>query len=174
MSQATWTISAGSVGAIAVGQPLPKHLLDEPLEARYVARYIGDAQPYEGFRFDTPPLTVFVEGGPFAKKAAEEPVEPDPAPYRAAGAKAAQAGAKVRAVLIHGPGPATAAGVGVGSALPALKAAYPDLALRPVPPTLGGDECVADSAQLKDVRFVFASCKAAEAGEAVVRVDLWP
>ena len=174
MSQASWTIGTGAVGAVALGRPLPKELLGEGLEARYIARYYGDAQPLEGFRLDAPPLTVVIEGGPFAKKAAEEPVEPTPDPYRADGAKAAREGAKVRAVLVHGPGPVTAAGVGVGTALPALKAAYPDLALRPVPQTLGGDECVADSAQLKDVRFIFASCQAAESGAPVLRIDLWP
>jgi hypothetical protein len=87
--------------------------------------------------------------------------------------KALREGARVRAVLVHGPGPVTGAGVGVGSRLEALKAAYPDLDLHPVPPTLGGDECVAESAALKNVRFLFASCDAARSGAPVVRVDVW-
>lgn len=174
MSEAQWTIGSEGVGAVALGKPLPKDLLGEGLEARYVARYIGDAQPFEGLRFDQPPLTAVFDGGPFARKAAEEAIEPSPEPFRAAGAQAARGGVRVRAVLIHGAGPKTAAGLGVGAALSALRAAYPDLAVRQVPATLGGDECVAESAQLKNVRFVFASCSAADGGRGAIRVDLWP
>lgn len=175
MTASDWEIRSDGVGRVRIGEALPKDVLGADLEARYLARYVADAQPFEGFALESPPLTVLIEGGPFARKVEQEgPVEPVADPYRAAGAKAAREGAKVRAVLVRGAGPATAAGVGVGSKLAALKAAYADLKVHPVPPTLGGDECVAESAGLPNVRFLFATCAAAEADGAVLRVDLWP
>ena len=130
------------VGAIAVGRPLPKELLTQELSGRYLARYIGDAQPFEGFRFDTPPLVAVLDGGPFSQHVEKEGVvEPDANPHRAAAAKAAQEGAKVRAILVHGPGPATAAGVAVGTSAEALRTAYADLAVHAVPPNAGGSFC---------------------------------
>jgi hypothetical protein len=79
----------------------------------------------------------------------------------------------VTVISIHGGGPATEAGAGVGSTLDSLKAAYADLEHHPIPPTLGDDECVASTASMPGVYFLFSSCAKAEAGEPVKRVDLW-
>ena len=167
-----WVIGSDGVGAIHLGGPVPRELLTPDLDARYVARYIADGQPFEGYRLETPPLTVALDGGPFAKwaeKEAADKVNPDQ--FRAAAGKAARAGAKVRMIVVHGPGPATAAGIGVGSDLQALKAAYADIKVRSVPGTFGKDEAVGMSPTLKNVHFVFRSRKAAEAGGKILRTD---
>lgn len=173
----SWTIAAGQVGPIALGKPLPAELIDDALADRYVARYIADAQPVDGFRFDAPGLTAFVEGGPFAKLSKRGFEGPPPtAELRVPGATAARAGAKVTMVMIDGPGAVTAAGLGVGATLVALKAAYPDLRTYPRPPTeerTRPDGCVARAKSMPGVGFVFSTCRAADAGELVGRVDLW-
>lgn len=169
-----WVIGSEGVGPIQLGGPLPRELLTPDLDSRYVARYIADGQPFEGYRLEQPPLTVAIEGGPFAKWAEKEPADKvNPDPFRAAAGKAARAGARVRMIVVHGPGPATPAGIGVGSDLQALKAAYADIKVRSVPGTFGKDEAVGMSAALKNVHFVFRSRKAAEAGEKVLRIDIW-
>lgn len=170
---ANWIIESDGVGPVHLGRPLPGELLAGDLAARYLLRYVADAQPLEGFRFDAPPLVAAIAGGPFARKVeAEGAIEPAADAYRTAAEKAARDGARVHLLMVHGAGPKTRAGVGVGSSLPALRAAYPDLALQPVPPTLGGDECVGTTAALPGVRFLLASCRAAENGAAVLRIDL--
>jgi hypothetical protein len=162
-----WKIRSGAVGSVELGKPLPDALTPADLERRYVARFIADAQPSEGFRYDDPPLTACIEG-PFAASGGEQPIDL----CRAPAADAARRGAAVYAIRIHGRGPITEAGAGVGSTLAQLRAAYADLSFRAVPPTLGRDECVATSPSLPGVYFLFPSCKQAVTGAAVTRVDL--
>lgn len=173
----TWIITTGAVGPIALGQPLPAALLTDDLARRYVAAYIADGVAMEGFRFDVPPLTAMIEGGPFTALDRVGVDGPPPVDQlRVRGAAAGKAGAKVTMILVHGAGPVTAAGVGVGADLPALRAAYADLRLYPRPPTRedeGDDLCVARAKSLPGVGFVFTTCNHANAGERVKRVDLW-
>jgi hypothetical protein len=166
----TWGIRAGAVGSLEIGRPLPNSLLGGDLETFYAATLIADGIPWEGFRFDKPPLWVGIRGGPFAKEASHDP---DTERLKPLAAAAARAGAKIVDLRVHAPGPATAAGVGVGSTLPALRRAYPDLSLQPTPPTFGKDECVATTPTLEGVYFLFSSCGAAESGAPVERIDLW-
>lgn len=169
-----WPIEPGRVGAIELGKPLPEALLTPDLEARYIARYFADAQPMEGFRYDDPPLTVVLESGPFAKYLDEvdEPREPPLDQLRGKAVEVARTIA-IKRVMIHGEGPATKAGAAVGRTLAALKSAYPDIKLSPLPETFGDDLCSATTKSLANVAFVFATCAQANEGGAVKRIDLW-
>ncbi len=171
-----WRIESGRVGPIALGAALPAALLKRDLGERYVARYIADAQPVDGFQFVDPPVLVLVDGGPFAAHASqsEEASESPTDALREQGAEAARQGARVSWIMVTGPGPATADGLGVGSTFDAIEAAHPDARLSPRPPTLGNDTCMARMKELPGVGFVFASCKKARAGDPAVRIELWP
>jgi len=170
-----WRIEPGRVGPIAVGAALPGVLLARDLAGRYLARYIADAQPVDGFEFSDPPVMVLIAGGPFAAacKAAGAVLAPQPDTRRDAGAEAARSGAVVDRIMVVGAGPATADGLGVGSSFDAIKAAHPDAHLGPRPETLGNDVCVATSKSLPGVAFVFSTCSKARAGEPALRVELW-
>ena len=62
-----WLIEPGRVGVLQLGQPVPAALVTDDLAAHYLARYIADAQPLDGFRLDEPPLTIVLATGPFAE-----------------------------------------------------------------------------------------------------------
>ncbi|MEZ4403134.1 MAG: hypothetical protein R3B06_24130 [Kofleriaceae bacterium] len=175
----TWIIDTGKVGDVVLGQPLPAALVTDQLATHYVAAYIADAQPVDGFRWSDPPITVYIAGGPFAAKVAKGYEGPPPTDeLRAAGAAAARAGATVVRVMVDGPGPATSGGFGVGAKLADLRAADAGVRTYPMPPTREDDapptdRCNVRSKGMPGVSFVFATCKAAEAGEPARRVDLW-
>lgn len=172
-----WIIAAGRVGAIELGKPLPAELVTGDLGDHYSADYIADAQPVDAFRFDEPPLTVYIAGGPFERKVKggyDGPPLTDE--LRAKAVAAVRAGATVKMVRVHGPGPATAEGFGVGALLADLKAAYPKTFPYPRPPSderKSDDGCTAQTSTMRGVGWVYRWCKGAEQGEAANRVDLW-
>lgn len=164
-----WLIRSSGVGPVVLGEPLPNELLNEELESAYVARWIADGVPWEGFKWASFPLWVGISGGPFSKAPS---YEPELLRLRAKGAAMARQGARVSGVSISAAGPVTESGVGVGSSLSALQQTHPGLLVHSVPPTWGEDECVAYDASLPGVYFLFASCPAAKSGAPVSRIDV--
>jgi hypothetical protein len=169
-----WLIDAGGVGTLRLGQPVPAALIDADLGGRYVAGYLGDGVAYDGFRLEHPPVTIVLSRGPFAeldrKGGHDGPLPLERLRPRAL--EAVREGATIRALMVHGKGLATADGHGVGSSLPELEQAYPDLQLRPVPPTAGSDRAVATTKALPGLAFFFHDFDAAQVGGQVTRVDV--
>ncbi|MBP7124854.1 hypothetical protein KBD49_00625 [Myxococcota bacterium] len=168
----TWTIQPGQVGPVRVGQPLPRSLREPEAGGEYFVGYVSDGQPVEGLEWKDPPIRVRMRSGPFTRKAARAYVAPDATPCRARALREIRKGTRVLEVAVTGPGPATSEGHGVGSTLADLRRSWPDLSPHPVPPTRGQDECVANPPSLPGVWFFFRSCREAEAGDPVIRVDV--
>lgn len=167
-------IHKDGVGRVTLGQPVPKDLIPKDAAERYIGGYHADFQAHDAFRLDTPPVTVFLDRGPFQRASRKKVVDPSEVQGLASRAvRDLRGAAKVRMIVVENAVVRTAAGVGVGSDLGALRSAYPDLRSWPVPPTFGGDECVAVTAALPSVHFHFKDCKAAEEGALVVRVILF-
>jgi hypothetical protein len=119
-------IEPGGVGDIRIGRPIPsRHLADaEDARRRYDIRWIADAQPFEAFRIEDPPVIAAFDG-PFHAWAKDNVGPLEPGRFADAAIAAAKAGAVVTWIVIEQPGSATAEGIGVGSTWDALKGAYP-------------------------------------------------
>jgi hypothetical protein len=173
IDHAKWRIQGDGIGPVVLGRPLPKGLVTRELKERYVAGYHADFQPHEGFRLTDPPVTVMFDRGPFMRRSTKELADPNEKGLPSKMVQAAKQGALVHMIVIETPAVTTGAGVGVGTVLTSLKAAYPDIRLRSVPPTFGHDECVAAPGDLPAVHFHFRTCKAAIDGEGIVRIMLF-
>lgn len=172
-SKTLWKISKNSVGPIKLGKMIPTKLLTREMEEQYVAGYYADGQPYEGFRFRDLGITVLLDRGPFLRQSRTSVADPAKKGLAAKALMTAKKGAKVKMIIVESKNVTTDAGVGVGSNLAALKSAYPDLKINPVPSSFGNDECAASSKSLPNVYFYFSTCKAADEGQTVTRIILF-
>jgi hypothetical protein len=171
---AGFTIAAGKVGPVRLGEPLPKELLGDGAALRYFARYVADGRVFEGFALENPALEAGIAGGPLSRHVKiHGVVEPPVDSLREAGVKAARQGARVDGIVIRNADLRTESGLGVGSTLAEIEAAHGKAARLPAPPTFGDDLCNVRVEALPGVSFVFASCAAAESGAPAIRVDLW-
>lgn len=119
-------IETGGVGEIRVGKPIPARHLSDVADARrrYEIRWVADAQPFEAFRIDDPPVIACIDGGPFERWGKDNvgPLEPDR--FADEAIAFAKAGALVTWIVIERPGSATATGIGVGSSWADVLAAH--------------------------------------------------
>lgn len=174
-------ITSDGIGPIRLGKALPVDLLPKDLVSRYQAGLHSDGEPYDALHLEHPNIIIFFDRGPFQFEFGRRPEaalgilkDKGPEVFGRRLSGYLKRGVRVKAIMVMDPTIRTGQGVGPSSTLEELKKAYPDVKLWPVPPTLGGDECVAQSPSLQNVRFIFSSCEAAKVhGGAVVRVDLW-
>ena len=172
-SKSLLKINQNSVGPVTIGKPIPEKLLTRGIEERYIAGYFADAQPYEGFQLQYPPVTVLLDRGPFMQKAKSSMANPAEKGLPQKALMTAKKGAKVKMIIVESKDVKTDAGVGIGSDLNALKSVYHDLKVNPVPTSFGNDECVAYSQSLPNVYFYFHTCKSAKDGEGMTRILLF-
>lgn len=159
------TFEAQGVAKVELDKPLPPEVLKmADLERRYVAKYAADGRALEGFRLpgtagsaaSATDVWAILEEGPYAEWTRKfGPGEAPPALARAA-ITAAEAGLKVKAIVVDSPKITSGAGLGVGSSLADLKAkmeAKPKT--KKVPALFGKDECAVDDGT---TRYLFTTC----------------
>jgi hypothetical protein len=167
-----YVITEKGVGSFGVSKNLPTNLSEKDFLEHYFCGYIGDGIPVEGLSLFEGQIRVFMKSGPFQRKARSEAAEPECASFAPRAFREAKKGVKVSMISVLGAIARTDKGIAVGATLKALKEAYPDIAVHPVPPTMGHDECVATSKSLPNVRFFFESCKEAQEEATIVRIDV--
>lgn len=120
-------IESGGVGEIRIGKPIPAQHLSDAADARrrYEIRWVADAQPFEAFRIDDPPVIACIDGGPFERWAKDNVGPLEPARFADGAITFAKAGAAVTWIVIERAGPKTATGIGVGSSWRDVEAAHP-------------------------------------------------
>lgn len=119
-------IESGGIGDIRVGRGIPARYLSDAADARrrYDIRWVADAQPFEAFRIDDPPVVACFEG-PFEQWAKDNVGELRPERFVDDAIAAAKAGAPVTFIVIEKRGPVTESGIGVGSSWEDVQAAHP-------------------------------------------------
>ncbi len=131
--------------SVLLGEHLPAALL-VGIADKYVATFVADAQPFEGFRFDDPPVTVKLADGPWAewnKKASPEPLVPGSKRYRDFAGRAAKLAPNmvVRMIEIASDLPRTEEGMHVGSTPEEIRRAYPQAKTFAVPGYYSDGDC---------------------------------
>ena len=121
-----WVVTPRGIGALQLGASPARPAAG--WEASYTTGFYADAQPLEGFRFDDPPVTAYIEGGPFARWGMDHPGEDSPAALKQRAAKlAGQGKLQIRMIVVTDPRPKTEAGIGVGDSYSKLKQKFPGL-----------------------------------------------
>ena len=115
--------------SVLLGAPLPASLLAGIAE-KYLATYVADAQPFEGFQWDDPPVIVKLSEGPWTqwnKHSSPEPLEPGSKRHREFAEKAAKLAPKmvVRRIEIASEEPRTSEGARIGSTPEQIFRAHP-------------------------------------------------
>jgi hypothetical protein len=120
-------IEPAGVGDIRIGSPIPaRHLADEAdARRRYEIRWVADAQPFEAFRIDDPPVIAVIDDGPFETWAKDNVGPLEPGRFADEAIAFAKAGAPVAWIVIEQKGPVTSTGIGVGSSWDDVLAGHP-------------------------------------------------
>jgi hypothetical protein len=120
-------IEPGGVGEIRIGSPIPARHLANAADARrrYEIRWVADAQPFEAFRIDDPPVIAVIDDGPFETWAKDNVGPLEPGRFADEAIAFAKAGAPVAWIVIEQKGPVTSTGIGVGSSWDDVLAGHP-------------------------------------------------
>jgi hypothetical protein len=161
------------VGPICIGRPIPGDRLAPGAGSVFFCRFVADAQILEGFRIGTPAVLAGLDGGACKRWGRKNTGTPPEARFEKAARTLAKR-AKVVVIIVESRDVRARGETGVGSTLPDLRRTFPDLRIAPIPPTFGDDECVATTAREPAIRFHFRDCPAAEKGEGVTRVLIFP
>ncbi len=155
-------IDQAGVGALRLGRPVPKALLEGgEAERRYATSFYADAQPLEGFKLVDPAIYVVVSGGPFAKWGHAHPGKPVPERVKKQAVKRALAGKLVVEMLVvTSPELVTAAGLRVGSTWAEVRAAIKGAAITQLPGLWEEPTCLVRDGT---IAYFFKGCGAAKA-----------
>lgn len=131
--------------SVLLGARLPASLL-AGIAATYVATYVADAQPFEGFRWEDPPVVVTLSDGPWTqwnKKSAPEPLQPGSKRHREFAEKAAKHAPNmiVRRIEIDSEEPRTREGAHIGSTPEEIRNAHPEAKTFAMPGYYSDGDC---------------------------------
>jgi hypothetical protein len=152
-------IAERHVGALRLGEPLPKSLLGGDLAALYRTTLYADAQPLEGFAFERPPLFATVHGGPYHDFGMASPGEPIPTGMPAEAASLARDGKlTVSMLVVTTPTLETSERIGVGDSFAEMQRAYPQHSVFTLPGLWEEPSCIAKPHEDSTIHFFFAKC----------------
>lgn len=161
-------VEESRVGDLVLAQALSAARLGGEPAKRYVTTFYADAQPLEGFTFETPPLFAALRGGPFHTFGMENPGEPVPETMAAEAVALAERGElTVQMLVITSAVLRTREGIGVGSSYETVAGAYPKLETLVLPGLWEEPSCIAKPHAASTIHFFFALCAMRDAAQKV-------